>query len=189
MLTRGGNIYAARLPGDAFPVPGTVDQIIELVSTQTHDVLKTNRLENGMKYSYAPEKAQDWMFQQHVEQDPYSGNPLNLPFLMVAIQQSGGEAGALLSLTFQGAITLEYLTTDVSNTFFKSPVDPELFALLVRELSQVNLLTENPNHLAHTAEVIKRVLKSDSFKKYARMAIGAGVKVVPLVASAALALL
>jgi hypothetical protein len=179
LLQRGGSIYAARLPGDTYPIPGTVQSIIALVSSQTHHKLTEHDLSKGMHWSYTPEKIQDWMFQQRVSDDPYSGNPLNTPFLVMAFNFNGITPGAQPNFSMSGGLSLEMLTTDVSNTFIKSLTCPGLYELLCEELSQVPVLCENPDHLKNALACAKRVVTSDAFKLFAKQMVSAGVKLAP----------
>jgi hypothetical protein len=182
-FANAGSIYACRFPGDTFEqLPGSLDDLIALISSQVHHKLETYTLEFGASYAHTPEKVQDWFFQEKVEEDPYNGNPLNLPYMVLVWDASVADA-ALPVFNVHGRIMLEYLTTDISNVFFMAPVDPGLRELLICELSQYNTLAENPDHLKKFAEVAKRVATSDTAKKFYRTAINAGVKLAPLILS------
>lgn len=182
MLNKGGNIYAARLPGD-YRLDGTVDNIISTITSQKHHILHSADLALGANLPWTPEKVQDWLFQQHPDQDPYNGNPLNKPFIAMAFDFTGITPGTTPTLNFQGGFSMEYLTTDASNTFVRSPCNPELFELLAAELSIQEVFSENPQHLSQIKDVIKKVITSDGFKKFAYTAINAGVKAAPFVLS------
>jgi len=183
LLNLGGSIYAARLPGDSYPVPGTVDGIIALVSSQVHHALTTHKLAEGLHWSYTPEKIQDWLFQQRFTEDPYNGNPLNLPFLVMAYNFVGLVEGSLPSFVLTGGYSLEYLTVDISNTFMRSPCCPGLFELLVEQLSMQTVLSENPEHLKNILKVAKNVVTSDQFKIFAMNLVNCGVKMAPMLLS------
>lgn len=182
-FANGGSIYACRLPGDTFEqLPGDLPSLIELISSQTHHKLETYTLENGASYAHTPEKLQDYLFNEKVEVDPYNGNPLNLPYLVLVWDASVANAAQPV-FNIHGRIMLEYLTTDVSNIFFMAPSDPGLMSVVVNELSRYNTLSENPEHIKHLINVAKKIATSDTAKAFYKVAINTGVKVAPLLLS------
>lgn len=181
-LNRGGSIYAARFPGDSIP-EGTIDGLIGTISSQTHHKLRTVDLAKGANLPWTPEKIQDWMFLEHVERDPYGSDPLNKPYIVVAMDFTGFVPGSIPSFVISGGLSMEYLTTDISNTFLKSPSCVELIELLAMEIGNLETFSENPEHEQHIKELVKRVMTSDNVKKFTRNVISAGVKLAPMVLS------
>lgn len=182
LLNRGGDLYCARLPGN-FTLDGSIENIIGIISSQTHHKLRSAELALGANLPWTPEKVQDWLFQEHVEEDPYNGNPLNKPYLAIAMTFSGLEPGAVPSFNFVGGFSMEYLTVDASNTFFLSPGLEELYILLCTELSAREVFSENPTHLQTIKKVAKDVVTSPGFRRFVAGMISAGVKVAPMVLS------
>jgi hypothetical protein len=180
-LIIGGNLYAARLPGDTHDLPGTVEGLIALISSQVHHKLTTNQLKKGLCWSYTPEKMQDWMFQESPDYDPYNGNPLNLPFLALALTSTMQEINQSISLNLSVCMSLEYLTTDPSNTFIQCFSHPGYFEALVCELSKCNVLTHNPDHIKNALNAARKVANSETFRLVLRTAGEAGLKLLPSV--------
>ena len=73
------------------------------------------------------------------------------------------ELGQSISLNLKVTMSMEYLTTDPSNTMIQPKATPGYFEALVCELSQVNVLSHNPNHFRNIANAFKRVIGSESF--------------------------
>lgn len=182
MLNKGGSIYAARLPGDSVP-EGTIDGLIATVGSQTHHRLLSNDLSVGACLPWTPEKIQDWMYLEHVDRDPYGSDPLNKPYIVVAMDFTGFVSGSQPSFMISGGFSMEYLTTDISNTFLKSPGCLDLLELLAAELGSVEVFSENPLHLEKLKDIVKQVMTSDNMKKFARVSLTTGMKLAPLVLS------
>lgn len=178
---KGGSVYACRFPGDSFnELPGDIDALIALISAQTHHTSSDFDLERGVGYAHTPEKVQDWFFQEKFADDPYNGNPLNYPYLVI-VWDASTALDSLPVFNLHGRIMLEYLSLDISNLFFHSPADPGLVALLIKELSKYNTLGHNNDHLKRFASIAKRIATSDSAKSFYRMALSAGIKLAPIV--------
>lgn len=182
-FANGGTIYAARLPGNSYAkLPGDIQSLIRLISAQSHHKLETYKLKEGAAWSYTPEKIQDWLFQEPYELDPYGGNPFSLPYLVI-VWVASASTGADPVFNLHGRLQMEYLTMDVSNTFVQSPSNAGLYEVLLEALSQCVVLSENPQHLKEIAKSVKRVMTSDGMKIFLRNAVGAGVKLAPMVLS------
>jgi hypothetical protein len=175
MLTKGGDLYAARLPGYSRKMPGSIQQIIKVVQSQTHHKLQTNELAKGLHWSYLPEKVQDWLFSPVTNYGNPSFNSA-LPFLAVAYNQ-GNVVDTVPTFNLKICVMIEYITTDPSNFFLMSPSTPGYFEMLVNALSKENGLSENPDHVEKIKKIVKDVVNSDEFKMFASQALQAGVRV------------
>lgn len=184
-ITKGGTVYGARLPGNTFQeLSGDFDSVVNLVSSQVHHDLLSNALANGVSWSYTPEKIQDWLFEQSESSDPYQGNPLNLPYLVLALDGNSGGFGNLgepkLSFLLNFKVMIEYLTTDPSNWFVESPSSITLFNALASGLAKMNVLSENPSHIENIMKVAKSVATSPEMKQVLMSFLQAGVQVAPM---------
>jgi len=184
-LIKGGNIYAARLPGNSFnQLPGTLQGISDILNSQVHHALKASDLAKGVSYSFTPEKLQDWLFERSVSVSPYDGNAENIPYFVCVYDASSIVLGSSVpTLTLKGAISIEYLSTDPSNFYVSSPSNSILFDAILNALACQNCVSENPEHLKNIKNVIKKVLTSDNLKMAIRLMIQAGVAVAPMVMS------
>ena len=183
-LYKGGNIFAARLPGNSYNDLGaSTDDIIKVVSSQVDHVLESSDLARGMSYSFTPEKIQDWLFERHQSSDPFQGNPENLPYCAVAIDASGVNASAVPTFMLTGVISVEYLTVDPSNWKVSSPSNSVIFDAILNALATENCVSCNPDHIDHLKRVVKKVMTTDNLKYAVKTLISTGVKVAPFVLS------
>jgi hypothetical protein len=180
-LIKGGNIFGARLPGNSFgSLPGTPDALTALISTQSHHKMVSTQLAQGLSYSFTPEKIQDWLFERGPIDDPYGGDPQNIPYLAAVYDASAaGVDQGFPTFTFTGKLSLELLTTDPSNYFFPSHSNQPIFDAVLNSLASQNCVSENPDHIAHIKNVIRSVMTSDNIKYALRTIVSAGIKVAP----------
>jgi len=172
-----GSVLGARLPSySQNKIPGTMSGVAALVSSQKHHKLLHNKLAEGACYVYTPEKVQDYFFAP-------PGGQHTRPFGLMYIKPAQlFEAGCnlLISVTF----SYELITTDVSATMFPSASSEILMHSLLYALSKENGWSENPKHLQHAANMVKRVMTSDEMKYALKSLVSAGIKVAPMVISA-----
>ena len=110
-------MYAAQFPGDSFQrIPGNIDEMIAVISSQTKDKLETSDLALGSSWSFKPEKIQGWYFEASDSIDPYNGSPRNLPFFVGVWDVKGLDVTPVFNI--HGSIVMELLSTDISLTYF-----------------------------------------------------------------------
>lgn len=180
----GGAVYGARLPSHSFKnLPGTMDGLIGFVSSQKHHVLRENKLAKGANYVYTPEKVQDYFFQQPLlledeidVRQPFGVSVLDPPNLL------SSDFILNINLTY----SYELITTDISATLWPSASSEVLMNQLLYALSKENGWSENPNHLKHAADMVKRIMSSDEMKYALTSLFNAGVKIAPMVLSSIL---
>jgi hypothetical protein len=184
-LIKGGSVYAARLPGNTYDdLGGTIKSIIKVTSSQVHHKLEGSDLARGVSYSFTPEKVQDWLFERTKINDPYQGNPANLPYCAIAIDATNsGLANGTPSFTFTGKLSIEYLTTDPSNWFTSSPGNSLLFDAILNAMARENCVSCNPDHISHIKNVVSKIMTSDNLKLVLKTMINAGVAVTPFILS------
>jgi hypothetical protein len=182
-LYKGGNLFAARLPGNTFDeLPTDFDDLVALITSQVHHTLENNHLSTGLSWAYTPEKIQDWLFQEKASKDPYNGNPLNLPYLVILLDASNiGPDTTKSVFVLSGKVMVEYLTTDVSNWFAMSPSSLNMFSALASELSAMNTLSANETHVAHLKRMAKAVATSPQVREAVMSLVQAGIKITPTV--------
>lgn len=187
-LVRGGDIWAAQMPGNSeHRIPGTTEGIQSMLGTRDYNSYSGNNLDKGVHWNYRFEKIQDSFFErpyQPNEIDPDS-NPHNLPYLIISFKTPPVDVSAPgTSLVLSGSVMVEYLTTDVSSPHISSPADAmRLLEVLVSEMSNHPCLHENPTHLQNAARIAKSVATSSTVRALAKMAISAGVQLAPTVLS------
>jgi hypothetical protein len=185
LLNKGGAIYAARFPGNSFgTLPHALDELQAKISSQVHHCLEGAQLELGLNYFFTPEKLQDWLFERDVSKDPYSGDPENIPYLVVVVDASNTGTGGIPTFNFLGRCHLEYLTDDVSNYFFSTPGSGPVFDALTTELAKMNGISPNETHIEHIKNTVSRVMSSDNVKYVIKSMAHAGIKLAPFVLSA-----
>jgi hypothetical protein len=183
-IYKGGSIYAARLPGNSYTEMGaTNDDVIRIVSSQVDHVLESSELSKGMSYSFTPEKIQDWLFERTRINDPYQGNPENIPYCAVALDATGIDTSAIPTFVLTGVVSIEYLTTDPSNYKVSSPSQSAIFDAVLNALAVENCVSCNPDHWDHLKGVVDKVMNSENVKYALRSIISTGVKVAPFVLS------
>jgi len=172
-----GSVLGARLPSySANKIPGTPAGVAALLSSQKHHKLMENKLSKGACYVYTPEKVQDYFFRQP---GGFHDRPFGVMYIKPAQLFEAG-CSLLIAVTF----SYELITTDVSATMFPSASSEILMNSILYALSKENGWSENPNHLAHAAQMVKKVMTSDEMKYALKSLISAGVKIAPMVVSA-----
>lgn len=149
-FAKGGQIWAAQLPGDSFSLlPGSATALKAFLGERQQNALVGVDLSDGASWSYTPEKIQDWFFQQKAEIDPYNGNPFDLPYFCLAYDLSGIQTGSYQAVfDLHGAIMYEYITTDISSMQVLPECDViDLLKYILMELPAQNHVTSNPHHL------------------------------------------
>ena len=152
-------MYAAQFPGDSFQrIPGNIDAMIAVISSQTKDKLEASDLTLGSSWSFKPEKIQDWYFEASDSIDPYNGSPRNLPFFVGVWDVKGLDVTPVFNI--HGSIVMELLSTDISLTYFNPPVVPGAQEQLLAMLSQINTVTTNDFHIRDIAKQVHKVLSN-----------------------------
>jgi len=182
-LAKGGFIYGARLPSYAFEVmPGDMDGLEALISSQKHHKLESKLLEHGGNYFYTPEKVQDYFFTRPERDSVNTQWPFGLCLL-----RPGNFAGADLIFNLNITYSYELITTDISATMFPSASSEILMNQLLYALSKENGWSENPDHIQHAMRVVRNVMASDEMKFALTSLLQAGIKIAPMVISGLLA--
>ena len=188
LFAKGGIMYAAQFPGDSFQrIPGNIDEMIAVISSQTKDKLETSDLTLGSSWSFKPEKIQDWYFEASDSIDPYNGSPRNLPFFVGVWDVKGLDVTPVFNI--HGSIVMELLSTDISLTYFNPPVVPGAQEQLLAMLSQINTVTTNDFHVRDIAKQVHKVLSSEAFQDTASKVFNTGLKISPAAIGALLSFL
>lgn len=174
---KNGRIYGGKLQGGT-TLPGSFEQVTSMLSTINKKYANyTGLLEKGMHWFFTPDRLQDYEFfnaVNKVEAPP--------PFMVAAL--SGGwsvEGPPEFFLTF--SINIEVLGQDVGLTYMDSPRIKGLYDGLVSALASVDPFCENPDHLKHIAQTIKKVLTNPDVLSAVGTALQFGLKAAPIVAS------
>lgn len=183
-FAKGGQIWAAQLPGNSYSdLPGTIDGLKAFLGERQNNNLKGVDLSEGASWSYTPEKIQDWFFQEKAIDDPYNGNPLDLPYFALAYDLSGvlGTAGYQAVFDLNGAIMVEYITVDTSSFTTLPPSDVVgLLQHLLMELPAHNHVTSNPHHLREIAKSAMNFVKSPAGREVLSKIGKLGMSLAPL---------
>jgi hypothetical protein len=182
-ILSGGNIYAARLPGNSFVnIPSSFLGLTDVINSQTHHHLISTSLSKGCAYSFTPEKTQDWLFDR--VQTPQVANRDNCPYFVCVYDASSlNLSGAFPTFVLKGVMSIEYLSTDVSQFYVSTPSNSILYDALLNALACENTVSENPDHLKNIASVVKNVMTSDNIKMVMKLLVQTGIKVAPMVLS------
>lgn len=174
---KNGKVYGAKLQGGT-PIPGSFDQITKFISSipkkySNYDGL----LEKGMHWFYTPDKLQDLEFASGIDK---ASNPP--PYLLAALDGAWSSEGPPeFYLTF--SINIECIGQDVGLTYLDSPMIVGLYQGLTSALAQVNPFCENPDHLTHIRNMVKKVLGNPAVLSAVGTAVQYGLKAAPYVAS------
>ena len=183
-FAKGGQIWAAQLPGNSYSdLPGTIDGLKAFLGERQNNSLTGVDLTDGASWSYTPEKIQDWFFQQKAAEDPYNGNPLDLPYFALAYDLSGvlGTAGYQAVFDLHGAMMVEYITVDTSSFTTLPPSDVVgLLQHLLMELPAHNHVSSNPHHLKEIAKSAMEFVKSPAGRNVLSKIGKLGMSLAPL---------
>jgi hypothetical protein len=181
-LSKGGNIYGAKLPGNSYQdLPGDYETLRKLLTSQPVNAMDSHLLAEGASYSFCPEKQQDWEFVPRYEEDPVLGNANNLPYFACCYDATS--IASVSTFVFDVACSMEYLTTDPSNLFFQSHANANFYFALLNELSMHSCVGHNPDHFDKMKAIAKKICTSDNIKMVLSGMISAGVKIAPLALS------
>lgn len=176
--SKGGVVYAARLPGSSeASLPKSFTGIQDVLRSIRHNVFRESNLNKGMFWFYTPEKVTDLYF-----------NPTNVggesrPYAAVAMTVPSGLLADFV-MTLQGIINIELISYDPVLSLSRSQACDPLLQAMCAALSALNGWSHNPDHLKTIADSIKKVMTSDQMKMVLKTMVNAGVKLAPMVISA-----
>lgn len=176
-LSKGGTVYAARLPGGSeLRLPTSFDKMQNVLRNIKDNNFKETNLDRGLFWYYTPEKATDLFFEDVSENGrrPYAGITFTVP---------SGISGSFV-LTLVGIINMELITYNPALTMMRSIASEPLMSCLCAALSELPGWSHNPNHLQHISQAVKSVMNNDQVKMVLKSMVQAGVKLAPMVIAA-----
>lgn len=176
-LSKGGTVYAARLPGGSEDrLPKTFDKMQDVLRNIRDYNFKETNLDRGLFWYYTPEKVTDLYFSPIGDNGrrPYAGVTFTIP---------SGISGSFI-LTLQGTINLELITYNPALSLTRAQANEPLLSALCAALSELSGWSHNPNHLQHISAAVKSVMSNDQVKMVLKSMLAAGVKLAPMVIAA-----
>jgi hypothetical protein len=176
-LSKGGTVYAARLPGGSEPrLPRTFDKMQDVLRNIRDYNFKETNLDRGLFWYYTPEKVTDLYFNSTDESGrrPYAGVTFTIP---------SGISGSFI-MTMQGSINLELITYNPALSLTRAQANEPLLSALCAALSELSGWSHNPNHIQHITAAVKSVMNNDQVKMVLKSMLAAGVKLAPMVIAA-----
>jgi len=167
-VAKGGLIASAQFPGriDPSSIIRNPDTLFPYVSTAAVDSSSAMLFATGQHYFYRPEKVQDWLFKQ-ITADTVAREFLahDMPKIVTVIYAPPALATNPIT-NLKGMLHYEYLTVDRSTLQVKCPNDTlDQFKTLLAAMRQVPQFAENPSHWETIKNGVKKVVKSDTFRK------------------------
>lgn len=176
-LSKGGTVYAARLPGGSESrLPKSFDKMQDVLRNIRDYNFKETNLDRGLFWYYTPEKVTDLYFVSVDESGrrPYAGVTFTIP---------SGISGSFI-MTMQGSINLELITYNPALSLTRAQANEPLLSALCAALSELSGWSHNPNHIQHIVSAVKSVMSNDQVKMVLKSMISAGVKLAPMVIAA-----
>lgn len=177
MLSKGGTVYAARLPGGSEArLPKTFDRMQDVLRNVRDYNFKETNLDRGLFWYYTPEKVTDLYFSSTDDSGrrPYAGVTFTVP---------SGISGSFI-MTLQGSINLELISYNPALSMTRATANEPLLSALCAALSELSGWSHNPNHIQHITAAVKSVLQNDQVKMVLKSMLAAGVKLAPMVIAA-----
>lgn len=166
-IDKGGNYALAHVVGDTSDhLSGSPDALFSQISAFPYSVSGVNSGKEGSYYAWTPEKPQDLLFQQHVQQDPYAGNPLNKPFCVMVFNSTSGTAQ---TYQFSWRMMVELVSNDINNYYVQSMASPQMCDLVLTELVKGPIMSGNPTHFRAMAKRVSEILSDPLVKQTARI--------------------
>lgn len=176
-LSKGGVVYAARLPGRSEArLPKTYSQIQNVLRSIVDNNFPETNLDKGLFWYYTPEKVTDLYFEEISAKG-------SRPYAAVAFSVPSGISGNFV-MTLSGIISIETITYSPAVPKFRSVACEPILSALCAALSSLRGWSHNPDHLRHIAESVRKVVTNDQFQMILKLLLQTGVKLAPMVISA-----